>query len=281
MNNVKFWVFFHFKAGVAISPCIPGCLINPCENGGSHKPLFPTDYTTPRFKCSCPQGYAGNLCQHRVKSCRGFNNGSRIPGIYKIFDDSMNLFDVFCDFDLNSTNAWTLVQSYQLKNKDSFDYLPFTIDRPVNATSPRWDAYRLSKSRMQSIHEDSIKFRFTCNYDTDGIVYRDYLEAATDKLDILRFENGSGSCILVEQINIRGQSCKNCTALIGQGGQKNYGLHSDSYYPSHFHCEFRPTESQRCDSPGEDNFGLYECVNEAHRCSSSPSCTTQTWCGGH
>ena len=39
----------------------------------------------------------------------------------KIFDDGMKLFDVFCDFDLNSTNAWTLVQSYQLKNKDSFD----------------------------------------------------------------------------------------------------------------------------------------------------------------
>ena len=65
----------------------------------------------------------------------------------------MNVFDVFCDFDLNSTNAWILVQSYQLKNKDSFDYLHFTIDRPVNATSPRWDAYRLSKFRMQSIQE--------------------------------------------------------------------------------------------------------------------------------
>ena len=116
LSNVKFY-FFKFKVGVALSSCIPGCLINPCENGGSHKPLFPTDYTTPRFKCSCPLRYAGNLCQHRVKSCRGFNNGSRIPGIYKIFDDSMNLFEVFCDFDSNSTNAWTLVSTKVVSTK--------------------------------------------------------------------------------------------------------------------------------------------------------------------
>ena len=98
---------------------------------------------------------------------------------------------------------------------------------------------------------------------------------------MLRFENGNGSCILVEQINIRGQSCENCTALIGQGGQKNYGLHSDSYYPSSFDWEFLPTGRNAFVAPGEDHFGLYECVNPAPRCSSSPSSTTQTWCGGH
>ena len=134
---------------------------------------------------------------------------------------------------------------------------------------------------MQSIQEDSIKFRFTCNYDTDGVVYRDYLQAATDQLDILRSANGSGSCILVEQINIRGQSCENCTALISQDGPEKFGLHSDSYYSFYFGCEFRPNGSLPCGDLGEDNFGLYSCVNKAHRCSSSQSSSTQTWCGGH
>ena len=92
----------------------------------------------------------------------------------------MELFDVFCDFDLNSTNAWTLIQPYELQNKKTFEN--FTKDFAVNSRSPRWDACLLSKFRMQSIQEDSSKFRVTCNYDTDGVVYRDYLQMATDKM---------------------------------------------------------------------------------------------------
>ena len=239
--------------------------------------MFPTDFKTPRFKCNCPPGYAGNLCQHKVKSCRGYNNGSRIPGIYKIFDDNTDLFDVFCDFDSNSLNAWTLVQSYQLQNKSSFDDLSFTKDCSINANSPSWDAYRLSKFRMKSIQDDSSKFRMTCNYDTDGVLYRDYLQVAKDKLNILTFESGDGSCVLVEQINIRGQSCESCTAIFFQGGIYNIPLHIDSYQSSR--CEFLPTGGFPCDGPGEDNFGLYNCANPAHRCSSSQSSTTQSWLG--
>ena len=96
--------------------------------------------------------------QHIIKSCRGYNNGSRIPGIYKIFDDDMSFFDVFCDFDLNTTNAWTLVQSYNLQQIISFRRLSFIVDHSVNPISPRWDAYRLPKVRMKSIQDDSSKF---------------------------------------------------------------------------------------------------------------------------
>ena len=272
-------VIFSFKVGQTASPsCNPGCLVNPCQNGGGYKPFFPTDFKTPRFKCSCPGGYAGDLCQHRIKSCRGYNSGSRTPGIYKIFDDNTDPFYVFCDFDLNSTNAWTLVQSYQLQYQSSFEYLPFTKDLSINATSPRWDVYRLSKLRMKSIQEDSSKFRMTCNYDTEGVVYRDYLQVATDQLDILTFTNGD-SCSRVERINIRGQSCENCTAYIYQGGAYKFALHSDSYYSSWRGCEFRPTGGLYCTSSGEDNFGVYRCFNPAHRCSSSQLSTTQTWFG--
>ena len=188
----------------------------------------------------------------------------------------MNLYEVFCDFDANSTMAWTMVQSYQLQHKSSFGRL--TLNYPINESAPRWDLYRLSRPRMQSIHEDSSKFRITCNYDTDGVVYRDYLLAANDQINILTYTNAE-ICLLVEQIDIRGQGCEYCTALISQGGKWKSPLHSDSYYAQRFNCEFQPSGSEYCDDHGEDNFGVYGCVNEDHRCSASQSSTTQIWFG--
>ena len=188
----------------------------------------------------------------------------------------MELFDVFCD--LNSTSAWTLIQSYELQNKKTFGQKIFPIDFVVNSTSPRWDAYRLSELRMQSIQEDSSKFRVTCNYDTDGVVYRDYLQVATDQIDILTYTSG-GSCILVEQIDLREESCRNCTVLICQNF--HHSLHSDSYFSALSNCEFQPTGSLHCRGYGEDNFGFYGCANSAHMRSSAQSSTTQTWFGRH
>ena len=190
----------------------------------------------------------------------------------------MELFDVFCDFDLNSTNAWTLIQSCELRNRKTFAQKMFPMDFAVNSTSPRWDAYRLSKFRMQSIQEDSSKLRVTCNYDTDDVFYRDYLQMATDQIDIFAYASG-GSCILVEQIDIRGESCKNCTVFIFQDIYRS--LHSDSYFSASSNCEFQPTGGLYCHGSGEDNFGVYHCVNPAHRCSSAQSSTTQTWFGRH
>jgi hypothetical protein len=223
-------------------------------------------------------GYAGNVCQDVVKSCRGYITGRRVPGLYMVFDDNMNPFNVFCDFDLNSTMTWTLVQSYELQKKDIFHQKPFNLNFSVDENTPRWDAYRLSKPRMQSIQNESSKFRMTCKYDTDGVVFRDYLQVANDQMDIITFVKG-GVCIFVEWINIRGQECKNCTAFLYQGGHDKDPLHRNSYYTEN--CEFAPNMSLYCSRAGEDNFGLYVCVNTAHRCSSSQSATTQTWFGGN
>ena len=237
--------------------------------------MFPTDHKTPRFKCHCLPGYAGNLCQNVVKSCRGYNNGCRIPGVYKIFDNNMQLFDVYCDFDFNSSLTWTLIQSYQLQNNSLFEKQPLINDFPVNQNTTRWELYRLSKSRMQSVQEDSGKFRVTCNYNTDGVVYRDYLQASNNVIDILAFESGF-LCALTEWVDIRGTTCENCKVKIRQ--HRNYMLHIDSFYSDD--CEFRPAKSKFCNLiGGEDNFGRYKCVNQAHRCSASLSATTQTWFG--
>jgi hypothetical protein len=202
-------------------------------------------------------------------------NGSRVPGRYKVFDDNMNIFEVFCDFDLNSTMTWTLVQSYELSAKKTFNFKPYFVDFAKNQDSPSWNSYRLSKSRMQTIQDASSKFRITCKYDTDGLVYRDYLQAAKKEIDILSFKNDK-PCPLVELIDVRGQSCSDCTAAMNQ---LNSILHSDSYSAANRGCRFRPTGCKLCHSYTEDNFGYYRCINTAHRCSSSQRATTQTWLG--
>ena len=227
----------------------------------------------PRFKCHCPPGYAGNLYQNILKSCRGYNNGGRIPGVYKIFDNNMELFDVYCDFDFNSSLALTLIQSYQLQNNNIFKPQPFLNNFRVNQNTPGWDSYRLSKSRMQSIQEDSGTFRVTCNYNTDGVIYRDYLQAPLGQMDILN--QTVTVCLLMDWIDVRGESCKNCLANVQQ--YENGIFHFDSYNSGD--CEFQPSGSESCSSYGEDNFGFYGCINPAHRCTSSSSATTQTCFG--
>ena len=232
---------------------------------------MPLDYTTPRYKCICPPGYSGEYCQHGPhKSCRGYVNGSRVSGKYKVLDNNMNPFDVFCHFDSNSTMAWTLIQSFQLQNTSSFKGLSFLLDHPFNQNRPRWDAYRLSKSRMQSIQADSSNFRLTCKYDVDGMVYRDYLQATKTQVDIMTFD--SASCPVVDEIDVRGHSCSKCDVFLVQTNV--YGIHIS------IGCSFRPSGIFGCHGLGEDNFGWYDCINPAHRCSSLPTATTQTWLGG-
>ena len=235
---------------------------------------MPLDYTTPRYKCICPPGYSGEYCQHGPhKSCRGYVNGSRVSGTYKVLDNNMNPFDVFCHFDSNSTMAWTLVQSYLLRNT-SFKELSFLLDSPVNENEPRWDAYRVSKSRMQSIQDDSNELRMTCKYDTDGMVYRDYVQATKSQVDIMIAPAPSQhfTCVVVDTINVRGHSCSKCLVFLAR--LYPYTMHFT------FGCNFSPNGSYFCGGLGEDNFGFYDCINPAHRCSSSPTATTQTWLGG-
>ena len=135
---------------------------------------------------------------------------------------------------MNSTNAWTLTQSYELQNKKdlSTGFLPWIL---------------------LSIGPLLVGMHIvTSNYDSDG-VYRDYLHVATDQIDMLTYARGA-SCILVEQIDIRGQICQNCTAFICQ--KLCHSLHSDLYFFASLSCEFQHTGGLYCDGKGEDNFGL-------------------------
>ena len=249
-----------------------------CQNGGTYVPLTPTNHTTPRYKCKCPTGYTGHLCQHAIKSCGSYSRGSRIPGKYPVFDDNMTLYEVFCDFDSKTKTVWTLVASYERQQWVKFDN-PYYDDHPVNEELPRWDEYRLRKSRMQSIQNDSSKFRITCKYDTDGLMYDDFLMADKKHIDILSFNYRHTTspvvCSFVEYANIRGEDCAFCTLILYQD---YYTLHADSNRTDNG-CEFKSTGSKDCGSAGEDNFGHYNCVNPVHRCSSSADATTQVWLG--
>lgn len=187
-----------------------------------------------------------------------------------MFDDNTNPFDVFCDFDPKTKTSWTLVQSYQFRYKATFNRV-YHSDTPINEETPRWDKYRLSKFRMQSIQDDSNKFRITCKYDTDGVVYTDYLRATKKQIDIMR--SLTTSCTRVEYIDYRGQNCSNCTA----------NIHNPSYFNIlHLHtksiCEFQPKRSSGYD---EISFGWYGSYSIENRCSSSSTATTQTWLGGN
>ncbi len=200
-----------------------------------------------------------------------------------MLDDNMVPFKVFCDFDPITNTTWTLVQSYQFRYTSTFN-TPYFKDRPVNEVTPRWDRYRLSKSKMQSVQDDSNKFRVTCKYDTDGVVYTDYLQVGKKQINIFT-EYSSLPCTFVEYINIRGQNCSKCTACIHQTGVNVLHFHSvSSYYSETRKCGFRPESTPECGDGkgyGDISFGWYGCYNPENRCSSSKSATTQTWLGGN
>ena len=247
--------------------------LNLCLNGGTCEDISPTK--TERFKCSCRPGYTGNRCQYpQIKSCQGYANGDCVAGKFNVLDNNMKPFEVFCDFDKNSNMTWTLIQSNQLKYK--VQDRSYFSDKSINEDNSTFDLYRLSKSRMESIQQDSRKWRITCQYDTSGVVYTDYVRGSNDEMNILTERRGA-TCVRVEYIDIRGEICQNCSAFFSQSD--SHVLHSDSFR-SH-NCEFEPKKGLSCGGGGEDNFGYYRCINPAHRCSATQTSTTQTWFGGH
>ena len=222
----------------------------------------------------CNPGYRGPDCDQPIRSCRGYGNGSRISGNYTVLDVNHNTFQVFCDFDKNATITWTLIQSYSLHNNEIFKSSSFNEDSPHNQNNPSWSRYRLSKSRMESIQQDSTKWRATCRYETDGVLYTDYLRVSKAELDILT--NIGAQCVNVEYINVRGQNCTGCTAYIRQTPSQI--LHFLSKNSIDFgQCNFKPFGEQVCKN--RYYFGHYYCTNSEHRCSSSSETTTQNWLG--
>ena len=257
------------------------CQSSPCLNGGKCREICGQKK---RLQCNCTAAVLGDLCAIQAKSCLDHFrfNQSATPGFYDIQDNSGEAFTVFCDFSSTENRAWTLITSYALNNYAKlFKDVAFYKPHSVNESSPNWDAYRLSKTRILSIHSQSSQWRATCNYNTDGVIFTDYVESKFDHVDPMTYK--VHSCQKVTYVNIRGSSCTDCTILIAQDDNIDFGI--ASYYSEH---GIKP----KCDfvnSPGvkdnEGSFGLFtneggiNNINTGHRCSAGPAATTQYWFG--
>ena len=144
----------------------------------------------------------------------------------------------------------------------------------MNQNSFTWNKFRLSRLIMISTLSHSTHVRATCNFNTDGLVTKDYLRAKTTHLNILLVN--SEPCVKMEYINIRAYDCYKCTAKMSQ--TINWHLHTTSYFVTP--CQFTSACNGSVASPGgEDNFGFYQTINPLHRWTSGDNATTQWWFG--
>ncbi|XP_028411738.1 uncharacterized protein LOC114534489 [Dendronephthya gigantea] len=171
--------------------------------------------------------------------------------------------------------AWTLVESFNMSNKDEdpFRKHPLKTNAPVNEKSPNFDRYRMSQPQMISLKAKSTHWRATCSFPVNGVDGRDQVRGNFKDFDIMTFIE-SGLCKQMEYINIRGNECSQCTAKWwAKSGSQN--LHTDN---TEGDCDFRPTVGI---ISGEDNFGLYDNVNQDFRCTATNASTTNWWFGGY
>ncbi|XP_078372239.1 uncharacterized protein LOC144655926 [Oculina patagonica] len=259
--------------------CTNGCCENnPCLNGGTCNEIC--EPASVRYNCSCPVPFVGKHCEIQLRrSCQDYKAaGVDKSGLYAVIDDSNRIFKVFCDFDSEPGFAWNLIQSFSLANKDLMKGVVFSDYDDSSAVSgemPNWQAYLILPSYLAWLGNQSTHWRATCRYDTDGVVYRDYMRTSLADFDIMNIQEPiTGVCSEFEFINIRGYECVSCTApLWNRKGIAS--LHTDS---SKNVCEFNGNQGDVVDN--EDNFGGYSTINPAFRCSSNPDSTTQFWIGG-
>lgn len=230
-----------------------------------------------KFKCSCAPGYVGKFCQKRRTSCKEqlLMDKKSSSQAYWLFDPTSNSwYETFCDFTTENGFVWTLIESFSLFNNQNFADKSFYKDYPVIENDFNWNKFRLSLNRMESIANQSSHVRATCNFNTDGLNFTDYLRAKLTDIDVMRKK--FDDCRNYEYINVRGYGCHDCTAVFVQ--QDMWHAHVDSYYGAG--CQLKASGAIK-DPGGEDDFGWYGTVNPIHRCSSNNNSTTQWWFGEH
>jgi hypothetical protein len=235
----------------------------------------------------CPDGYHGDRCDKPIKSCAGYSDLRRESGKYKLVDFGSTLYEVYCHFD--SDGAWTLVQSYIFKNKNSFkDSL--SVDHPVNENDPNWSKYRLGQARMRTIKENSTYVQFTCDYQKVNLDIKksDYLQISLQTIkqkvndlitsvDILRFSGYTTYITIPRGFGATGDNnLTDCEIWLHQGINNALHVHIVNRAPK---CNF----DSSCDSGQNNYFGSfvspYDCIKKLHRCVQKDGSTTQLWFG--
>ena len=242
---------------------------NPCYNGGTCFPRDNYGQKVRRFYCKCPVGYTGYRCQQPIRSCRGYSDGNRVAGKYTVIGVDKMSYEVFCDFDDNSTMTWTLVQSNQRDHKVK----ALRYDKPFNQNNISWNGYRLSNPRMKSIQKDSTMWRATCQYQEQSC--SDLVRWFNYKMDILTKMDG---CFEVEYIYVHGHSCFNCTVYFQQSDHCTF--HFSTLWLKY--CKFNQQMQLQYHRHFAEYFGgCYYFNDTTHCCSQSPTATTQIWFGGN
>lgn len=223
--------------------------------------------------CPKPKNQAND--KFRPTSCLDYlSRGASICGMYKLYDNAGNSYPAYCDMKSEPGTAWTLVMSWANMNRalPSFRTVPLNGNAPVNENAQNWNLYRLSVARMRSLQAHSTHWRATCSYPIYGVDFRDYIRGNFKDFNVVDF-SGSGKCMKVEYVNIRGHMRMHLTARVWQSTSVFW--HIDS---SHSGCQFDPRSGA---VSSEDNFGFYLYINPKFRCNEGPHSTTQWWFGAH
>lgn len=216
------------------------------------------------------------MISQKTKSClEAWKQGWRASGLYFMQGRSeCLLYEMLCDFSSEPGWAWTLVFSQSLQRRgEAFAKRSFLWKGFKNHRNPNWERYRIGRSRMRIVKEQSSHWRITCDFPTHGVDYRDYVRASFENLDPLKYE-ASGECREMEYINIRGRNCTQCTAAWWQT--------DTSQQLSHFSdldgCQFGKIDGSL---DNEANFGGYWKNNfsSEFRCSSEETSSTNYWFG--
>jgi hypothetical protein len=204
-------------------------------------------------------------------------------------------YKVYCHFD--SDAAWTLVQSYSYANGSFNGKLPelrkpIKENQPVSENAITWRGYRLSKSRMISIKNDSAFLQFTCNYEKNLAINKsDYIQirlrnikTEDENVDVFEFNGKTSSLIIGDgRGKIGKHNLSHCEIKLRQGDRMSLmSLHVNFEHNSMTNdipCTFN-TDS--C-SWNNDYFGHYvhnnACGNKTHSCVQNDNSTTQLWFG--
>ena len=168
---------------------------------------------------NCPKPKSQAQDTFRPTSCLDYlSRGASNCGMYKLYDNAGNSYPAYCDMKSEPGTAWTLVMSSSTKHRalPSFRSVPLNGNAPVNENAQNWNLYRLSLTRVRSLQAHSTHWRATCSYPTYGVDFKDYVRGNFKDFNVVDF-SGSGKCMKVEYVNIRGHMRMHLTARVWAG----------------------------------------------------------------
>ena len=196
---------------------------------------------------------------------------------------SDKIYEVYCHFD--SDGAWTLVQSFSFENhavNDSKFKKPLTEGYSISPDVVTWSGYRLFRSKMRSISEDSEQIRFTCDFEkVHDVNSSDYLRISLTNDDMKkiitnRFRLEIPSTSYDGKIN--GYNLNGCKIKLHHNTSEGFHVHVREESP----CKSDiPEKPNNCDKFHYFSYFSDEnCLQPVHRCTQYKNSTSQLWFGG-